>query len=45
MTLEQAGAVYIDSTVVVDRNLITSRNPQDLNNFSTSIVESLKKQK
>lgn len=43
--IEQAGAVYADSTVVVDRNLITSRNPQDLNNFSTSIVEALKKQK
>lgn len=43
--IEGAGAVYVDSTVVVDRNLITSRNPQDLNNFSTAIVEALKKQK
>ncbi len=41
--IEQAGATYVDSTVVVTGNLITSRNPQDLNNFSTSIVEALQK--
>lgn len=39
--IEQAGAVYVDSTVVVVGNLITSRNPQDLNNFSTSILKAL----
>ncbi len=42
--IEQAGAVFVDSTVVVDGNLITSRNPQDLYNFSTSIVEALQNQ-
>lgn len=41
--IEQAGATYVDSTVVVTGNLITSRNPQDLNNFSTSIIEALQK--
>lgn len=41
--IEQAGATYVDSTVVVTGNLITSRNPQDLKNFSTSIVEALQK--
>lgn len=39
--IENAGAIFVDSTVVVDRNLITSRNPQDLDNFSTTIVEAL----
>ncbi len=43
--IEQAGAHYVDSTVVVTGRLITSRNPQDLNNFSTAIVEALKSQK
>ena len=42
--IEQAGATYVDSTVVVYGNLITSRNPQDLKNFSSSVVEALEKQ-
>ena len=42
--IEEAGASFVDETVVVDGNLITSRNPQDLYNFSRSIAESLHKQ-
>lgn len=41
--IEQAGGSYVDQTVVVDKNLITSRNPQDLFNFSTAIAAALKK--
>lgn len=41
--IEEAGAVFVDETVHVDANLITSRNPQDLFNFSTAIAEALKK--
>lgn len=41
-----AGANWVDKEVVVDGNLITSRNPDDLNAFNKTIVEqfsSLKK--
>lgn len=37
-----AGAKYIDKEVVVDGNLITSRNPYDLPAFCTEIVNYLK---
>jgi len=43
--IKQAGAIFVDTTVFVDGNLITSRNPQDLYNFSISIVEAIQKQK
>jgi protease I len=42
--LEEAGVNYLDESVVVDRNLITSRIPSDLNNFSKSIAEALESQ-
>jgi len=38
-----AGAQYMDKDVVVDRNLITSRNPYDLPAFCGEIIKFLKK--
>ncbi|MFT7824777.1 MAG: type 1 glutamine amidotransferase domain-containing protein [Sulfurimonas sp.] len=35
--LEEAGAVYRDEKVVVDRNLITSRKPSDLDAFMEAV--------
>jgi protease I len=37
-----AGAEFIDDTVVVDGNLITSRNPYDLPFFCKEIIKFLK---
>ncbi|WP_129657078.1 type 1 glutamine amidotransferase domain-containing protein [Rothia halotolerans] len=39
--LQNAGAEWQDSQVVVDNNLITSRNPGDLEAFSTEIIKAL----
>jgi len=41
--LANAGANYMDKEVVVDGNLITSRNPYDLPAFCREIVKFLKK--
>lgn len=41
--LINAGAKYIDKEVVVDDNLITSRNPFDLPAFCKEIIKKLKK--
>lgn len=43
--LVNAGAIYIDKEVVVDGNLITSRNPYDLPAFCREIIKFLKKKK
>ncbi len=40
--LELAGAVVRDEPVVVDRNWITSRRPDDLEQFSEAIVKTLR---
>ena len=40
--LVNAGAEFIDKAVVVDKNLITSRNPYDLPYFCTEIIRFLK---
>ena len=40
-----AGAEFIDKEVVVDGNLITSRNPYDLPAFCTQIIKFLKGRK
>ena len=40
--LINAGAEYVDKEVVVDGNLITSRNPYDLPAFSKEIIKQLK---
>lgn len=43
--LVNAGATFIDKEVVVDGNLITSRNPYDLPAFCREIIRFLKKNK
>ena len=39
--IEYAGAVVKDEPVVIDRGLITSRNPDDIPAFNETIVEAL----
>ena len=39
--LANAGAEVVDESVVVDDNLITSRNPDDLDDFCTAIAEAV----
>jgi len=39
--LENAGAEVVDREVVVDANLITSRNPDDLPAFNRAIIDAL----
>ena len=41
--LENAGATFVDKTVQVDGNLITSRNPDDIDNFVDAIDKALAK--
>ena len=40
--VKNAGANWVDKAVVVDRGLITSRNPADLEAFSAKIIEEIK---
>lgn len=42
--LTNAGAIWRDEPVVVDKGLITSRGPQDLDVFCKKIVEEIKKE-
>jgi protease I len=42
--LRNAGATWVDEEVVVDGNLTTSRNPDDLDAFSAAIVEQFARQ-
>ncbi len=42
--LANAGANVLDKEVVVDGNLITSRNPDDIPAFSNAIIEALKRE-
>jgi len=37
--LRNAGADWVDEEVVIDGNLITSRNPDDLDAFCAAVVE------
>ncbi|GAA0323681.1 type 1 glutamine amidotransferase domain-containing protein [Psychrobacter aestuarii] len=41
LDLENAGATFVDKTVQVDGNLITSRNPDDIDNFVDAIDKAL----
>ena len=38
-----AGGIYLDREVVVDKNLVTSRKPEDLPRFMVEIIKLLKK--
>lgn len=40
--LKAAGADYVDEEVVVDRNIITSRKPEDLPAFVSEIIKKIK---
>lgn len=40
--LEAAGAIYRDKKVVIDQNLITSRDPSDLDDFVLAIKKCLR---
>jgi protease I len=42
--LRNAGADWVDEEVVVDGNLVTSRNPDDLDAFGAAIVEQFAEQ-
>ncbi|MFC4455851.1 type 1 glutamine amidotransferase domain-containing protein [Deinococcus sonorensis] len=37
--LRNAGASWVDETVVTDRGVVTSRNPQDIPNFNRKMLE------
>jgi protease I len=39
--LRNAGATWVDETVVIDANLITSRNPDDLPAFTKALLEAV----
>lgn len=39
--IEESGAEFVDSEVVVDQNFITSRNPSDIPAFIDAIIERL----
>ncbi len=41
--LENAGAKYFDEPVVIDGNLVTGRDPQDLEDFCQAIVDELRR--
>ena len=42
--LVNAGALWVDSVVVVDLNLITSRRPDDLPQFCFAVIDVLAKE-
>lgn len=41
--VENAGATYVDAAVVIDKNMITSRTPNDLPAFVQAIIQSVAK--
>ena len=41
LDLQNAGAVWVDESVVQDRNIITSRKPADLPMFSKAIIDAV----
>ena len=42
MDLMNAGAKWVDEKVVVDKGLITSRNPDDLPAFCSKVIEEIR---
>jgi len=40
--LKNAGATWVDATVVQDGNLITSRRPSDLPQFNKAVITALR---
>jgi protease I len=40
--LENAGAIWVDESVVIDRNMVSSRKPDDLPDFMKGIFQVLK---
>jgi protease I len=40
--LENAGATWVDESVVLDRRLVTSRNPDDLPDFCEKVIENIR---
>ncbi len=43
--LQNAGAIWEDSEVVVDQGLVTSRDPNDLQAFNAKVIEEIKEGK
>lgn len=43
--IEEAGADYENSSVVIDGNIITSRSPEDISNFTEAIFDKIQEQK
>lgn len=39
--LVNAGATWVDESVVVDQGLVTSRSPKDLDDFNQKLVEEI----
>ncbi|MFO7911992.1 MAG: DJ-1/PfpI family protein [Desulfotignum sp.] len=39
--MKNAGATFVDEAVVTDKNLVTSRNPNDLPGFIHAALEKL----
>jgi protease I len=39
--LVQAGAIWVDEAVVVDGNIITSRKPEDIEDFDSELAAAL----
>lgn len=41
--LQNAGATWVDEPVVIDGNLITSRKPEDIPQFTQAVIEALER--
>jgi protease I len=41
--LKNAGAIWVDEPVVIDKNIVTSRKPDDIPQFTKAVIEALQK--